>query len=528
MKDNILCFLKKLRRWIFFKNFINYIGICCSIGLLAGGALSCIACFIPWYYANYFSVAAVLTGVLVGIIISVIKKPKLKDAALICDKTGLEERTVTALEYMDDDGNFAKIQRKDAWNHLKGISIKEYFPVNFNWKKCVFFIGTLVFCIVAMVMPSKAKDEAKNMHNVAKIAERETKKIEEVKKEIESNKKISESEKQEINEIVKDITKELDEADSKEDIKKAVQRAEVKLNKMSQKSDNNTLKSELNKLADNLEKDINSESIQTQKNVLESAKALRNKINDIASKTDSKGNVNVSKSDLEEMAEALNKLNEQNSENSIDTSDVETLMNQLSNNTMTEEALNDALDSLATIEESANSLLSQLNTSNSSQNQQSASSQNQQSASSQNSNQNSNGNGQSQNSGNGQKSGAGANGQGNSGQSGNNGSGSGGKGNNGLGMNYGSKYGSESDDEDKGEYVYVPNEQGDDENLTGKKSKGQQYTTKGGNALTWAGNKASLNQVISQYQNEAEANLSNSSYPPSIQEVIKSYFDNLQ
>ena len=66
---------------------------------------------------------------------------------------------------------------------------------------------------------------------------------------------------------------------------------EVKLNKMSQKSDNNTLKSELNKLADNLEKDINSESIQTQKNVLESAKALRNKINDIASKTDSKGNV---------------------------------------------------------------------------------------------------------------------------------------------------------------------------------------------------------------------------------------------
>ena len=76
---------------------------------------------------------------------------------------------------MDDDGNFAKIQRKDAWNHLNDISIKEYFPVNFNWKKCVFFIGALVFCIVAMVMPSKAKDEAKNMHNVAKIAEHETK-----------------------------------------------------------------------------------------------------------------------------------------------------------------------------------------------------------------------------------------------------------------------------------------------------------------------------------------------------------------
>ena len=75
--------------------------------------------------------------------------------------------------------------------------------------------------------------------------------------------------------------------------------------------------------------------------------------------------------------------------------------------------------------------------------------------------------------------------------------------------------------------VSVPGALGDDENLTGRQNEGASYTSQGGASLTWSGNSVEYGQVIGEYSRQALSRISGSDYPAGVQDIIKSYFEQL-
>ena len=75
--------------------------------------------------------------------------------------------------------------------------------------------------------------------------------------------------------------------------------------------------------------------------------------------------------------------------------------------------------------------------------------------------------------------------------------------------------------------VTIPNrELQDNENLDGKiNAAGSGTTQKGGEA--WAGTSVDYQQVIGSYTQNAYNKVENANYPSGVQNIVKSYFDDL-
>ncbi len=75
--------------------------------------------------------------------------------------------------------------------------------------------------------------------------------------------------------------------------------------------------------------------------------------------------------------------------------------------------------------------------------------------------------------------------------------------------------------------VYVPNETGDDENLTGSQSDGETYRSQGGESITWSGNPVEYGAVYGEYKNKAYSKIQNGTHPAGVQDIIRNYFENI-
>jgi hypothetical protein len=87
----------------------------------------------------------------------------------------------------------------------------------------------------------------------------------------------------------------------------------------------------------------------------------------------------------------------------------------------------------------------------------------------------------------------------------------------------GSDQGNEKDPTGGGERIFVPNEQSD-ENLHGKNGEGSESQTQTGQSFTWEGTSVDYSTVISDYTRKAYEDLNQTDVPPSMQELIRDYF----
>lgn len=123
--------------------------------------------------------------------------------------------------------------------------------------------------------------------------------------------------------------------------------------------------------------------------------------------------------------------------------------------------------------------------------------------------------------GSGNGSGDGSNGDGSNGNGSGNGNGNGNGSGNGSGRGTGQGGGTH-------DYVSVPNAVGNDENLTGNKTGGENGDSyRAQNGLVWEGDHVSLDSVIGDYTKDAYEGISSGRYPSGMEDVIKDYFKNL-
>ena len=217
------------------ENCVYYI----SFGALAAVLVEGISLFVPFYYANYFAAGCIGVGCLVGIVRAVMTWADEKAAARKLDSFGLQERTLTAYENLDKEDAFTKLQRNDAVQMLKENENNICIPIRPNTRHLLAFIFSLVcVCTLAMV-PSVAKEQAKELHALKQEVKEKKKELSSVMDALEDidTKSLSAEEKKKLQELMKSLEmskKELDQVEGAQELASANERLQFKYQETAQ------------------------------------------------------------------------------------------------------------------------------------------------------------------------------------------------------------------------------------------------------------------------------------------------------
>ena len=554
MDNKIRKFVAQVRRRIRERLIIDWLLKTAVAGLLAAIVVMGISLVVPFYYAPVVAAMILVIAFFAGILVGVKQTPTFMDSAIKADKFGHQERISTALFLEGREDAFSVLQKKDALRVIEQFSLREAFPVNIAWRKLLMLVGLAMVLVVTSLADTPAKKEARIHKDIQEMVKKEVTKLEEVEKEWEK-KDIKENAEAKIKDQLKTAKLDMQKADSYEDVKKAKERLEKKLEMQKEKAENEKTKdaiSQVEKKLSEYNKQQMEELAKQAQNALEQAKTgntadKKKAAEQLQKLAELSGDDNLSKLAEQYEQSGYSDLAQANLEQTLDSS-LPALQNthmaangNSSNSQMSNQQANaNASQSNQNGNTSANGQSNQNgNTAANGQSNQngniSANGQNQQNGSSNNTGEQKNGSG----SGNGKtenNNGAGngnANSQGNGsgegeGNGNGNGKGKGGQGAGGTGWNSGSKNGSERD-EKQGERVTIPDsEVGDDENLTGKANDNNSSTKQKSNqANTWAGNKVDYGSVSAEYKEKAYKQIEGANYPAKMKEQIRNYFQGL-
>lgn len=527
-EQEIRGFLRQLRKRLMLQKSFWYLARYGLMGAVFALLCNLLSLWIPIYEGEWIGFAGCLVFLLFGAIHWICRLPKEQQAAVMGDQAGLEERLTTSLEGRGKSDLMSRLQRQDTVEQIQNFRIKERLPLQAYPKWYAGMGLCLVLALCCAMCPTDAKRLAKErraLSVVKKVAEKQLDQADKKLEEQAGEGKLQETEQKKLREILQTAKKEIRASKDTEDIRKAQERLETKLV--------NSLPKDMDaKTAKNLQSLVQNQDLAA---IADYQQAL----DKLAESSDTIAGV---KQELQSLGELLGTQQKQ--------ALIDQLNQALADGNITQQELSEALQSLNNANASyTQTKLSQAGTSQSSANAgpgatgqpgasagsgQSKEGQSGQNGSGQgNTSNNSDGNGSGSGDGNGSGSG---NGNGNGSGSGNgNGSGSGGGSGNGSGAGHGGGYssGSEQGIERKeqageAEQVWIPEETGDDENLTGQKRGSSSMRQKSGQQGTSrAGSKADLGSVSGSYEKKAYSKIQKQKIPDSMENMVKEYFSSL-
>ncbi|MBQ8148329.1 MAG: hypothetical protein IJ040_06025 [Lachnospiraceae bacterium] len=538
MDSQIVKFIKRVRSRMT-EQKILFFGIWGAMGGFGLAVIfSVIALFVPWYYAPVFAIAGALLGILVGIVLGIIRKPNMTEAALGLDAHGFHERLITSYGLIGKEDVYSQVQKQDTLRRLGAFQIRKTFPLKVEWQKLVTVLGLALAFVIISFIPTASKEAAQEYHEIAQQVQEEVAKVDEAIEKIESIENLSELEKENMISTLVEAKKELQGVENAEELAKAKERIEVKMTQEAAMAENRSVREELQKLSNGMSDTPKSQEQQLAEDLNDLQKDLQNL------------NENTSQADRQAIANEMQRLGQQTGN--------QTMQNQaqnVANNTMSQDQLQQLQQEVSNEQQTAqnNSNNNQM-ANNSQMGQTTQNGQNgQNNQNGQNGQENQNGqnnqNGQENQNGQGNQNGqenqngqtmqnaqGNENGQGN--QDGENGNGGSGEGNQGAGgeggtgtgggYNTGSNVGTQKDVELTGQMITIPNREfQENESLDGKVNteSGSATYQKGGEA--WAGTSVDYQQVVGDYSQNAYSKVESSNYPSGVQDIVKSYFEEL-
>ena len=527
LDNKILNFVNKVSRRI----KLNFLLDRLLMGLNASLALILIiliaSSIITFEYSYELSFIALILIIAISIVVRIMKGPNKNQISLIVDSKGLDERVTTSLEFINDESEIAIAQKKDTLDKIRDFNIKEKLPIRIRKQEMLRFIGLIIACLIVIAIPTNAKKEASKLRNFRKIKNETIEKIEKEEEKALKVNDLTEEEKKKLKKMLEETKKEIKDLNKSDSLSKLMNRLDKKIEGLK-----DAAKSEKGKkLIEDIKKNIINEqktkvTNEALKNLNEINKILKNsyKGKEILEAMES-GNKNALETKLKELNDSLNSLSD-SEKSKLSNALLEAASNLTDEDlkNLLEQAAENILDGQLDSSEELASALAELSQSATGVDPSSSVSAN--GSSSNNSN---NGSGSESGQGNGKGSGSGS-GAG-SGSGNGNGTGIGAGSGNGGGWNTGSKNGVENMEvPNSGEEVFIPGRKdGNDENLTGDKNKGgstQSIETQSG--LNLDGQKVQYDSIIGDYSKQEIESMDKSTIPPSLQDVVKNYFSELE
>lgn len=150
----------------------------------AGGILGifCELASLIWrfYYVNLAAGLCFGAGLLAGVCHAVYRRAGMKQAAGRLDSFGLKERMLTAYENMDNEDEFAQLQRQDALFHYNQIRGRIKIPLLPDKRHILALLVSAAAVIGMSFIPSPVRDEARLHHQVQEQAREEQEELEEL------------------------------------------------------------------------------------------------------------------------------------------------------------------------------------------------------------------------------------------------------------------------------------------------------------------------------------------------------------
>ena len=235
LKQKIKDCRRKLNLAKILENCVYYI----SFGALAAVLVEGISLFVPFYYANYFAAGCIGIGCLTGLVRTFLTWADMKAAAKKLDSFGLQERTMTAYENLDKEDAFTKMQRNDAVQMLKENESNIRISIKPNTRHLLAFVFSLACVGTLALVPSVAKEQAKEQHALKQEVKEKKKELSSVMDALEDidTKSLSAEEKKKLQELMKSLEmskKELDQVDSAQELASANERLQFKYQETAQ------------------------------------------------------------------------------------------------------------------------------------------------------------------------------------------------------------------------------------------------------------------------------------------------------
>jgi len=230
-QNKLIAFIVAVRKRLNSKLFMEF-----SISALVGGLsawiiVNIISMIFPLYKAELYGALLIIPFLIGGVVYFFLHRYDNRQAALAADSKGLKERVTTAYEGMDRDDLFSQIQRRDALACISRFNIKEAFPLKFKRKKLIILAACLLLAVLTALIDTPARTEAIERHKIQVIAEEKEKELEQKVDEIKEKYNLTDAEQQEFDELLEELRKELDNALTEDDVQKAQERFETKLDK---------------------------------------------------------------------------------------------------------------------------------------------------------------------------------------------------------------------------------------------------------------------------------------------------------
>ncbi len=496
----IFRFLKQAKIRLSIAVFIDIMIVSLIVGFLVGTIVNVLALFVPIY--GSFQISFVVVGMVgvIGGIYAIFRFPNQKKTALEMDKRGLKERLTTFLELESEGSSWGDLQAEDTYQAIIGYDLKEHTRICIEKKRVYLLMGIVVLFGVAAVLPSPNKELAIVQHEQREQAKKEIEKVEQAKEELEELKEMEQlteadlAEIEKMQDVLEKAKEELNEATTKEELEKALERLETKA---------------LQTLSENKQMESKNKASELKKQLEEFLKKTENQSKDTFSSEDLKDILD--KEMLQMLEEALGELADELTEEELEEllEQLEQLEASLSNGSLTKEQLEQLVEAMKNLSKSDGTRMQMAEIMEGTLGIGSPSNQ---SVSNQN---------------------------GQVGMGGNNGEGAGigtgngtGQGGNGIGggKNQGSKNGIEKENNrvSSEEQVTIPGrEVGMDENLTGQVIEGESYQSSGGAGLTWSGEKVNYDEVVGEYTKEAYSKIEKNEVPKGMEDVVKEYFEGI-
>ncbi len=196
-KGEFLDRIRFFRRRIHTADFLEKLVSALFVGVGAGILFQAAAFVLPFYYANLYTVSAVLLAAAAALAAALLKRCSMKEAALVMDSFGLQERIVTAYEHLEEEGELILLQRRDAMRQLQAKREQIRIPLCPSRRRLAALSGMLLLMLALILTPSAVKEQAEELHLVRWQAEE---KLEEIEQALEGLQELTKQAEQQLSE----------------------------------------------------------------------------------------------------------------------------------------------------------------------------------------------------------------------------------------------------------------------------------------------------------------------------------------
>ncbi|MBR4412597.1 MAG: hypothetical protein IKS60_03210, partial [Lachnospiraceae bacterium] len=221
--------IKRARKRLCFIKFIKGLFLFIIIGLALWGIMQLISLFVPFYSATIVGIALCMVTILLGVIITVIRYPSKREAALRLDSRGYNERVITSMELKGKHDVFSNMQKTDTLVKTSGISMRKVFPMKFTALPFILFFLSVMFVLTTGLIPAKSKDIAIENHILQEEKKEAEEELENLVAEIKETHSLNVEDIEKLDEMLKEAKEELDESENSTEVDKVKERFENKI-----------------------------------------------------------------------------------------------------------------------------------------------------------------------------------------------------------------------------------------------------------------------------------------------------------